>query len=471
MGSFPSIAAPDRKWRVNYEGGIEPLVRLIETTDRERCVEVVGEKIARGTSYRDFMAAVFLAGLRNGGDTGYYHCIYVIHAANQLAATTPIGEQVLPLFGALDLFKGWQARRTTEPGHFGMQPLPKKLADTKHAVEQFRAAARASDQDGVEAAALALSESVGRQELFRLFSRQALLGGAVHRSILVSNCWRVLQAMNWHHFRPTLRAISRMLAADNGMQEEWFVPLRKRAEATHGALPKSWSQTKGHPEFTRDLLESMRAGDSRAAVEAAIKALFTGKVSAQALWDAAHLAGAESLIRYGEGNALHENTSLNALHYAYRTIAQEEDRLLIVLAVVKGAAENYRRHGEASGKPSILQLTATDPRPSLDEAVKDVVSTTVDNGAVQKAFTLVQSEQGGQALAAGLRQLVVKKARNDAHPYKLIVANAEDTRVVSSTWRPHLAAAPIGLQRGGEVDITDNPDSKVILQAREILRR
>ena len=119
-------ASQAKQWRVSFGDEIEPLVRLIEDTDRDRCVDVIGAQLRRGMSYREFMSAVFLAGLRNGGDMGYYHCIYVIHAANQLAVQTPVGEHLLPLFGAMDLFKGWQAKRIAEPGHFGMQPLPKK---------------------------------------------------------------------------------------------------------------------------------------------------------------------------------------------------------------------------------------------------------------------------------------------------------------------------------------------------------
>lgn len=472
LGDFSaSFAADRRRWRVTYDGEVEPLVRLIEDTERERCVEMVGEQLLRGLSYRNFMSAVFLAGLRNGGDAGYYHCIYVIHAANQLAASTPVGEQTLPLFGALDLFKGWQARRTTEPGHFGMQPLPKKLLSTENALQHFHAAARNSDPDGVEAATIALSETAGRHELFRLLAMQALLGGAVHRSILVSNCWRVLEAMNWNHYLPTIRAMARILAADDGLREEWYIPLRKAAQTEYGSLPRGWARAEADTSYTRDLLEIMRSGDSQAAVESAVDVLFTRRVPAGALWDAAHLAAAESLVRDGDGNALHENTTLNALHYAFRMIARDDDRLMILLAVIRQAALAYGRNREASKKTSILKLTTTDISPDAEGTVKNIFTSTVEDGAVQMAFTLAQSEQGGLALARGLREVVVAKARNDAHPYKIAAAIIEDCQHVSRQWRPYVAAAPTALQRGGDIDVTDNPDSVVVLQAREILKR
>src|SRR5262245_27932197 len=44
---------------------IEPLVRLIEDTARESLLEAVGQKIRAGTSYREVLAALLLAGVRN----------------------------------------------------------------------------------------------------------------------------------------------------------------------------------------------------------------------------------------------------------------------------------------------------------------------------------------------------------------------------------------------------------------------
>src|SRR4051812_28778500 len=44
---------------------IEPLVRLVEETPRERLVERIAEEIRRGTGYRQVLAALMLAGVRN----------------------------------------------------------------------------------------------------------------------------------------------------------------------------------------------------------------------------------------------------------------------------------------------------------------------------------------------------------------------------------------------------------------------
>ena len=65
---FPSLSAQDAKVEpgmVRFRPEIEPLVRLLEDTPRERIVDVVGGEIRGGTSYRELLAAVFLAGMRN----------------------------------------------------------------------------------------------------------------------------------------------------------------------------------------------------------------------------------------------------------------------------------------------------------------------------------------------------------------------------------------------------------------------
>lgn len=44
---------------------IEPLVKLIEDTPRQRLLEEIGSRIRSGLSYRELLAALLLAGIRN----------------------------------------------------------------------------------------------------------------------------------------------------------------------------------------------------------------------------------------------------------------------------------------------------------------------------------------------------------------------------------------------------------------------
>ena len=50
---------------VRFSPEMEPLVRFLEDTPRERLLEEVAAKIRRGLSYRDLLAALLMAGVRN----------------------------------------------------------------------------------------------------------------------------------------------------------------------------------------------------------------------------------------------------------------------------------------------------------------------------------------------------------------------------------------------------------------------
>ena len=68
LAQLPSVSAAEAKLEprmVRLHPEIEPLVRLLENTPRERVLEEVASKIKRGTTYREVLAALLLAGVRN----------------------------------------------------------------------------------------------------------------------------------------------------------------------------------------------------------------------------------------------------------------------------------------------------------------------------------------------------------------------------------------------------------------------
>ncbi len=68
LRGLPIVAAADTKLDpqiVRLDAGIEPLVQLLEETPRGEVVEVVADRIRRGLSYRELLAALLLAGVRN----------------------------------------------------------------------------------------------------------------------------------------------------------------------------------------------------------------------------------------------------------------------------------------------------------------------------------------------------------------------------------------------------------------------
>src|SRR5881296_1118472 len=117
---------------VRFRPEVEPLVAPIERTARERCAEMAVEQLRRGVSYRQLMAALFLAGIRNVNPRppGFaLHCVFVIHSAHLISMEAPADSRLLPIFYALDNFKAAQERDARQPsGDYTMRairgPLP-----------------------------------------------------------------------------------------------------------------------------------------------------------------------------------------------------------------------------------------------------------------------------------------------------------------------------------------------------------
>src|ERR1041384_4088026 len=102
---------------VRFNPEIEPLVRFLEDTPRERLLEEVASRIKRGLSYREVLAALLLAGVRNiqPRPVGFkFHAVLVVNSAHLASQNSPDSDRWLPIFWALDQFKSSQARDLEE---------------------------------------------------------------------------------------------------------------------------------------------------------------------------------------------------------------------------------------------------------------------------------------------------------------------------------------------------------------------
>src|SRR5262249_48405796 len=102
---------------VQFRPKIEPVVRWIEETPRERALEVAIAHLKDGLSYRDLLAGLFLAGIRNikPHPVGFkFHAVMVINSAHLLGQTAPASDRLLPLLWALDTFKNSQQQDIRE---------------------------------------------------------------------------------------------------------------------------------------------------------------------------------------------------------------------------------------------------------------------------------------------------------------------------------------------------------------------
>ena len=95
LGELAAFAAEPPPATMRFGPDIEPIVRLIEETPRDRCVDVFIDQLRRGLPYRRFLAAVFFASVRRYQS---HHDVYKIHSVHQVSLDARPEERLLPLF-------------------------------------------------------------------------------------------------------------------------------------------------------------------------------------------------------------------------------------------------------------------------------------------------------------------------------------------------------------------------------------
>src|SRR5437868_3297754 len=159
---------------VRFNPEIEPLVRFLEDTPRERLLEETGARIKRGLSYGELVAALLLAGVRNiqPRPVGFkFHAVLVVNSAHLASMASPDSERWLPIFWALDHFKSSQAQDVKE-GDWTMRAVDEsKIPTARKAKQAFIEAMESWDETAADAAVIGLVRSAGAQEIFELFGR------------------------------------------------------------------------------------------------------------------------------------------------------------------------------------------------------------------------------------------------------------------------------------------------------------
>jgi hypothetical protein len=129
LDRLPAVSAADAKLKpdvVHLNPEIEPLVRTIEETSREKLLEEIAARVKKGLSYRDLLAALLLAGVRNiqPRPVGFkFHAVLVVNSAHLASLAAPDRERWLPIFWALDNFKNSQAQNNLKANPAGGREL------------------------------------------------------------------------------------------------------------------------------------------------------------------------------------------------------------------------------------------------------------------------------------------------------------------------------------------------------------
>jgi hypothetical protein len=474
FANLPRVTAQDVRLDgnvVTFNPEIEPLVRLLEETPRERLLEEVGARVKSGTTYREVLGALMLAGVRNiqPRPVGFkFHAVLVVHSAHLASQNAPDSDRWLPVFWALDQFKSSQARDVDE-GDWTMEAVDERLVPaSENAPADFAAAMDAWDEARVDVAAAALARSGNTQAAFDLFCHYGARDyrDIGHKAIYVANSWRTLQTIGWQHAEPVLRSLGYALLmrgtehpADRDLLADR--PGRVNRERLK-QIRATWNGGEYRTAAVAEMLNVLRTGSWDDASAKAV-ALLNGGSSPQVIWDALFHGASELLMRRPGIVSLHACTTANALHYAFRHAADDGTRRFLLLQMAaflpmfRGDAEEHPRVFIDSFEAAPLSPEA-DP---LEEIFASLRANRLE--AAQRTLAYLQSGGSAKEFITAAQRLIYMKGR-DSHDYKFSSAIIEDYRYLSPAMRDRFLAASVHWLKG-----SDEPDSPLVERSRAAL--
>jgi hypothetical protein len=479
LADLPPVRAADTKPDPNLVAlcpDIEPLVRLIEDTGRDKLLEAIGTRIKNGLSYREVLAGLLLAGVRNvqpRPNVGFkFHAVLVVNSAHQAALAGPERERWLPLFWALDNFKSAQATNLKESG-WRMKPAnDAKVPSPAHVRSAFVRAMDSWDEEAADAAVAGLARTATAGELFDLFAKYGSrdFRDIGHKIIYVANAFRVLEVIGWQHAEPILRSLAFALLKHDGKnpsKEDLDAdrPGRKNADRVANPANPRFSLDKPNPEATKELLKLLRTATAdEMGADVAHRIDFGNRASE--VWDGLFCGAGELLMRQPGIVGLHTLTTLNAMHYCARTTGDRDLRKLLLLQAAS-FLPLFRDAMKARGKVGDAKIDELSVRDENGEfTVRDVFAELSKNKekAASTALSVLKADRTkAKDLIDEGRRLIFLKG-TDSHDYKFSSSVMEDASFVSPEWRDRFLAASLFWLKGSET-----PDSPLVKRTRAAL--
>jgi hypothetical protein len=426
-------------------------------------LEEVAAKIKKGTTYREVVAALLLAGVRNiqPRPIGFkFHAVLVVNSAHLASLASAEGDRWLPIFWAIDQFKSSQAADVRE-GDWTMNAVDESAVPPSHKARQALIDALDNwDESAADAAIVGLVRTAGAHEIFEILCRYGArdFREIGHKEIYTANSFRALEAIGWHHAEPVLRSLVYGMLDRNGEKQNPARadlpadrPFRRNLEAVK-QIRDGWLDGKTDADATRSMLESIRQGSAADTSARAIELLNRG-ASPQSLFDAFFDGAGELLMRQPGIVSIHATTFTNAAHYAFQHCRDEETRKLLILQnaaflpLFRGNSVDKGIHID-SMEPLALKATGAD---SLEEIFHDLRNDRL--GSARKVLSWIASQPNPKAFADAARRLIFLKG-NDAHDYKFSGAVLEDYQFMSPPWRDRYLAASVFNLKG-----TSDPDN------------
>lgn len=481
FGRLPAVARADTRLEpsvVRLQPEIEPLVRLLEETPRDKLIQEVAARIRRGLTYREVLAALLLAGVRNvepRPNVGFkFHAVLVVNSAHLASLSSPDSDRWLPIFWALDYFKQAQAQNMTERNGWRMPPVKEaQVPSARKARQAFVSAMDNWDVEAADAAVAGLARCCGANEVFELFYRYAPrdFRAIGHKIIFTSNSRRTLNCIGWQHAEPVLRSLAYALLSSGDIN-----PAKTDDPADHSGrrnrelvlqVRDDWQAGKADPAATEEMLNCLRIGSDEDTCTKVVELLNRG-VAPQCIWDAILDGAGELLMRQPGIVALHAVTTSNAARFAFEDSGDDQTRRYLLL---QNAAflPMFRSAMQQRGKVADERVDRLEAMPTKEKGPRAVEEIFADVSrdrmtAARKVLGYLKEHPQPKELIDAARVLVFLKGR-DSHDYKFSSAVLEDYYHVSPRWRDRYLATSVFNLRGSMEE-----DNTLVGRVREALK-
>jgi hypothetical protein len=465
LNRLPFVSAAEAKLPkelVKFHPDIEPLVRLLEDTPRERVLEEVAARIHRGTTYQEILSALFLAGVRNiqPRPVGFkFHAVLVVNSAHLASLASHDSERWLPIFWAIDQFKASQARDVQE-GDWAMGVVDESAVPPSHKAKAALISALDNwDEAAADAAIVGMARTAGAHEIFEVLARYGArdFREIGHKEIYTANSFRLLEVIGWQHAEPVLRSLVYAMLDRDGEKENPAKadlpadrPYRRNIESVK-EISSNWLNGKPSSDATLEMLKAIREGSSIDTSAKVIELVNKG-VAPQSIWDAIFDGAGELLMRQPGILSLHATTFSNASHYSFQHCHDDETRRLLLL---QNAAFMPLFRGNSKDKG--IHIDTLEPLATKSKGVEavDEIFAEISNdklAASRKILSWLKDNPDPKAFADAGRRMIFLKGR-DSHDYKFSSAVMEDYKAMAPQWRDrYLAASAFFLRGSGDSD-------------------
>jgi hypothetical protein len=476
LDNLPHLSAQDvQRTLAPVQDDVEPLVRVIEDTARNRVLEDVGTRIRGGASYQQILSAVMLAGVRGiqPRPVGFkFHAVLVVNSAHLASLAAQDRDRWLPLFWAIDNFKNSQAQNANQ-GDWRMTPVPAdRLPSPEGAVFNFRSAMDNWETENADRAVAQLARMSSLNEVYEMFWRYGArdFRDIGHKAIFVANSYRLLVTIGWRHAEPIVRSLAYALVdhgreanpatSDHAVDRPGRDNLRRLTR-----IRADWQRGEIARESVTDLLATMRTANAGDAAEEVVTML-NARVDPACIWDALFLTAGELLMKQPAIVSLHTVTTMNALAFGYQTTASDETRRYLMLQAASFLPMFRDRMTNLPATPRIDTFEPGELAGQGQATIDDIFAAASRDKltAARKTLALLQTRANQQApLMATARRLIFAKG-TDSHDYKFSSAALEDFHHVTPAWRNRFLAASVFWLKG-----SGGTDTPLVQRARTAL--